>query len=119
MKIDVQGWAAAQFAIGAMYSQGQGFLQDYKEAVKWYTKAAEQGQAPAQSGLGYAYATGEGVLQDNVRAHIWFNLAGANGYEGGSKNRDMIVEDMTSDQVTEAQRMAREMVEANPKLMGE
>ena len=102
-----------------MYSHGNGVLQDYKEAVKCYTKAAEQGQAPAQSGLGYAYATGEGVLQDNVRAHIWFNLAGANGYEGGSKNRDMIVEDMTSDQVAEAQRMAREMVEANPKLMGE
>jgi hypothetical protein len=26
-----------------MYSRGQGVEQDFKEAVKWYHKAAEQG----------------------------------------------------------------------------
>ena len=28
-----------------MYYNGEGVPQDYKEAVKWYTKAAEQGLA--------------------------------------------------------------------------
>ena len=35
------------------------------------------------------------------------------------KNRYALTKEMTSDQIAEAQRMAREMVEANPKLMGE
>ena len=62
-----------------MYEDGQGVPQDYKQAVKWYTKAAEQGDADAQSNLGVMYANGQGVPQDNVSAHMWFNLAAANG----------------------------------------
>jgi len=38
--------------------------QDYKEAVKWYLKAAEQGYALAQFNLGNMYYNGDGVLQD-------------------------------------------------------
>ena len=39
-----------QFNLGIMYENGEGVPQDYKEAVKWYTKAAEQGvcQCPEQ-----------------------------------------------------------------------
>jgi hypothetical protein len=50
---------------------------------------------------------------------MWFNLAAANGRENGSEGRDLVAKKMTSDQIAEAQRMAREMVEANPKVMGE
>ncbi len=50
---------------------------------------------------------------------MWFNLATANGHERGSENRDSVAIKMTSDQLAEAQRMAREMVEANPKLRGD
>ena len=35
-----QGQAAAQNNLGSMYKFGKGVPQDYKEAVKWYTKAA-------------------------------------------------------------------------------
>tara|TARA_B100000519_G_C14157812_1_gene397784 strand:- start:198 stop:437 length:240 start_codon:yes stop_codon:yes gene_type:complete len=35
------------------------------------------------------------------------------------KNRDALTKEMTSDQIAEAQKMAREMVEANPKLISE
>ena len=34
---------------------GQGVQKDYKEAVKWYRKAAEQGYAKAQFNLGFMY----------------------------------------------------------------
>ncbi len=54
------------------------------------------------------YAQGQGVRQDFVQAHIQFSLAAAAGSEGAQKNRDMVANNMTPDQIAEAQRMARE-----------
>ena len=106
----------AQFNIGSMYDNGDSVAQDYKQAFKWYTKAAEQGFSSAQNNLAVMYVQGTGVLQSYVNAHMWFNLAAANGWKSPrvprQDRRKMI------DQISEAQRMAREMVEANPKLMG-
>ena len=70
-----QGRADAQFAIGSMYSNGQGVAQDYAEALRWYRLAAAQGLAEAQNNLGFMYGNGRGVAQDYVRAHLWYNLA--------------------------------------------
>ena len=36
-----QGHAAAQYNLGQLYRQGQDTPQDYSEAAKWYTLAAE------------------------------------------------------------------------------
>ena len=47
-----QGHAEAQFNLGAMYDQGQGVPQSYKEAAVWLRKAADQGHAEAQYNLG-------------------------------------------------------------------
>ena len=41
------------------------------------------------------------------------------GYEDGWESREGISKEMTSDQIAEAQKMPREMVEANPKAMGD
>jgi len=114
-----QGDAVYQAKLGEMYAFGEGVLQDHKEAVKWLTKAAEQGVVEAQFALSRMYNDGDGVIQDLVKAHVWFNFAGANGMAVGGEMRDSLTKDMTSDQIAEAQKMAREMVEANPKLMGE
>ncbi len=38
-----QGLASAQFNRGAMYHSGLGAVQDYKQAVFWYRKAAGKG----------------------------------------------------------------------------
>ena len=62
------GYDVAQFNLGVMYDNGQGVLQDYKEAVKWYRLAAEQGYADAQYNLGVMYDNGEGVPQDYARS---------------------------------------------------
>ena len=53
----------AQYNLGVMYENGRGVPQDYKEAVKWYTKCAEQGAADAQYNLGVMYANGREVPQ--------------------------------------------------------
>ncbi|QXD22392.1 hypothetical protein F7C95_10515 [Opitutia bacterium ISCC 51] len=41
------------------------------------------------------------------------------GLERRATARDLVAKEMTSDQIAEAQKMAREMVASNPKLMGE
>jgi len=74
-----QGDAYAQYILGWMYKDGQGVLQDYKEAVKWYTKSAEQGDAYAQYNLGLMYKDGQGVLQDYKEAVKWYTKSAEQG----------------------------------------
>jgi TPR repeat protein len=76
--------------------------------VKWYRLAAEQGDVPAKFNLGIMYEMGHGVPRDYVPAHMWFNLAAGQGDEGAAKERDDIAGNkMTSDQIAEAQHLAR------------
>ena len=69
------------YSRGMSYYNGDGVLQDYKEAVKWYKLAAEQGYANAQYNLGKMYAKGQGVIQDYKEALKWYKLAAAKGYK--------------------------------------
>jgi TPR repeat protein len=108
-----QGHASAQFNLGNMYNNGLGVTQDYAEASNWYRRAAEQGDATAQTNLGFMYANGRGVLQDAVLAHMWYNIGGANGNELGSDNRGLIEEQMTREQIAEAQALARRCMSSN------
>lgn len=107
-KAAYQGYAAAQFNLGFMYKQGLGVPQDYANALKWYRLAADQDDADAQSNLGLMYYEGLGVPQDYVQAHMWFNLSAARGSDFAKKNRDIITRQMTSAQIAEAQKLARE-----------
>jgi hypothetical protein len=91
-----------------MYRRGQGIPQDYKSAVKWYTLAAEQGNAKAQGNLGLMYALGTGVLKDYVYAHMWGNIAATHGSESGAKLKDFVEKQMTSADISAAQKLARE-----------
>jgi TPR repeat protein len=100
--------APAQYNLGVMYKNGQGVVQDYSEAVKWYKRAASKGQASAQVNLGLMYERGEGVSIDNVRAHMWLNLAAASGNASAATTRDVLAIKMNSQQIAEAQKLARE-----------
>ena len=106
-----QGYAGAQFNLGAMYGRGQGVPQDYKEAMKWYRKAAEQDDAVAQNNLGRMYGNGEGVPQDDKEAYAWFSVAAANGFSESSKNRDMAAETLTPSQLEQGQALAKKYFE--------
>ena len=81
-----QGDALAQNNLGGMYYNGQGVVQDDKEAVKWYTKASEQGDALAQNNLGGMYYNGQGVAQDDKEAVKWFRTSAEQGYSGAQNN---------------------------------
>ena len=93
--------------MGIQYDEGQGVPQSYAEAAKWYRLAAEQGHAQAQGLLAIKYGLGQGVTQDYVEAHKWINLAAAQS-QGYARLRDTIAEEMTPDQIAEAQRLALE-----------
>tara|TARA_B100001123_G_scaffold330233_1_gene372055 strand:- start:1032 stop:1214 length:183 start_codon:yes stop_codon:yes gene_type:complete len=59
------------------------------------------------------------VIEDKVQAYAWFNIDTANGFSNGKKGKAKAAEEMTKEQIAEAQKLSREMIEANPKLMGE
>ena len=110
-----QGIAEAQYNLGVLYYRGRGVLQDHKEAAKWWKLAAEQGYVDAQYNLGLLYALGEGVPQDKVYAHMWWNIAASTGDDSAKKNKKIVEKEMTSSQIEEAQRLARECVKKNYK----
>ena len=104
-----QGLAETQFLLGFMYDTGRAGPQNYLEAAGWFRKAAEQGLAKAQRNLGVMYAIGRGVPQDYVQAHKWMNLAASRATAARFRSaRDELAEKMTTAQITEAQRLARE-----------
>lgn len=103
-----QGNTRAQTLLGALYSEGQGVVQNYREAVKWYRLAAEQGDGIAQYNLGAMYFEGQGVTQDYMYAHMWFNIAASNGTGRAIKFRDFVAGKMTAAQIARAQELARQ-----------
>ena len=110
-----QGDADAQNNLGVMYVNGEGVPQNVSEAVWWYRQAAEQGNANAQLNLGGMYEHGSGVGRDFIQAHKWYNLAGASfqaseqvSRDQALRNRDRVASWLTSTDLAEAQRLARE-----------
>lgn len=98
----------AQLNLGMKHDMGKGVPQNYVEAAKWYRLAAAQGNAIAQNKLGTLYYVGKGVTQDYIRAHVWFNLGAASGSADAVKSRDAVAGKMTTQQIAEAQQIARD-----------
>ena len=86
MPLAEAGDADAQYNLGVMYNEGDGVLQDYKEAVKWFRLAAEQGHANAQYNLGQMYRKGNGVPQNYKEAVKWYRLAAEQGQVNAQYN---------------------------------
>ena len=89
----------AENALGEIYEQGLGVKQNYKEAAKWYRRAARKfflldyctprntyyrscraysNYPEAQYKLGLMYANGYGVPEDSLLAHMWWSIASTN-----------------------------------------
>ena len=54
------------------------------------------------------YGAGRGAPQDYVEAHKWLNLSAAQGDKKAAEMRDFLTKKMTTAQIAEAQRLARE-----------
>jgi TPR repeat protein len=96
-------------------------------AMKWWRRAAERGNTSAQMKLAYLYGDGRGgTATDYTEAYKWYDIAAAivgakvdglpvaasrNGAKDNSDQlwyRDQVAKHMTSEQIAEAQRLARE-----------
>jgi TonB family protein len=60
-------------------------LQDYDQAIKWFSKAAQQGDPAGQNNLGWLYEKGFGISQDYSEAASWF-LKSANQRNADAQN---------------------------------
>ena len=71
-----EGNVDAQCFLGIVYSVGQYDVeQNYAEAIKYFTMAAEKGEPTAQYNLSLFYIEGFGVEPDTVQAQKWYDLA--------------------------------------------
>jgi len=87
---------------------------DVATGITGYMELAAQTGAPdALFELGMLYATGLNVEVDLVTAHKWFNLAAARGNSSAVTYRVELAGEMTADQISEAQRQAREWLQAH------
>jgi TPR repeat protein len=100
---------------------------NYVMAMKWWRRAADRGDPSAQMKVAYLYEEGRGGTPvDYTQAYKWYDIAAAivgakidrlpiaashNGEKDNSdqlKHRDQVATHMTSDQIADAQRLARE-----------
>jgi TPR repeat protein len=105
----------ALYYLAVMSRDGLGVPQDHAKAAQLFRGAADRGSPNAQAELGNLYVTGKGLLQDYVEGHKWMNLA-CTGFSGDAQkqcvaDRDRLAALMTSAQIAEAQKLAREWSE--------
>jgi hypothetical protein len=72
--------AEAQVQLGRLYDEGDGILQDSKEAAKWYAQAAHAGNLEAKYLYALALMEGRGVVQDYQAAFTWLEAAAKGGH---------------------------------------
>jgi TPR repeat protein len=100
------------------YYKGQGVPKVAAEAVKWFRPAVEQDHAAAKFNLGVCYLYGEGVTKDEFEAYKWISLSAAQGHADAKKALQAVEREMTPEQISKAQRLAREFKPRQPTEEG-
>lgn len=102
-----EGYAPAQYRLGVAYANGDGTGKDPGRAVEWYDKSAGQGHTAAQRSLALIYLKGLGDIAANKPlALAWYNLLAQDGNQMDIHRRDMLVQELSEQEITMAQEMA-------------
>lgn len=103
-----QGDQLAQTYVGEIYMRGLGTEPNYKQAAKWFEKAADQNFKRAQINLGYLFEKGLGVPQNSKRAiNLYREATGlkqALAYESDVQ--------LTEEERTELEKLRQEIVKS-------
>ena len=110
------GSAVGQHLVSRMYYEGKGVAQDYDEAMKWYLLSVDLKNAFEQFKLGGLY--GNGVMTNKILSYMWYNISAANGREDSGTHRDKLAKKMTSADISQAKKMARECMSSGYKKCG-
>lgn len=101
------GDAEAQYQLGLLFMNGQGTIQDFEEAAKWFNLAANQNHPQAQYQLGLIHKTGYGLPVNLEKSYMWFNISAAAGIREAIVARDKIMLTLTPEQLKAAQESSR------------
>jgi TPR repeat protein len=83
-------------------------LKSAQYLIESHLLDAARGDANAYFDLGIAFSTGTGGVDvDLIQAHKWFNLAALGGNKEGQQCRADLSDEMSRDEIAEAQRQAR------------
>jgi hypothetical protein len=88
---------------------------DYEKAIRIWRQLADQGNDKGMSALASLYFFGVHRERDLVRALKWSGLSVWHSKWPSVGFRDAIAKQMTSAQIAEAQRLAREWMREHPK----
>jgi uncharacterized protein len=109
-KAGEQGYVQSQVNLALKYTRGSGIPKDHRKAVYWWEKAAENGFTPAQAVLGGYYMDGTVIRKNLVKAHMWFSIAASSGFAKVTGSLSAVEKQLTSAQIADAQKLARECV---------
>jgi GAF domain-containing protein len=107
-RLAAAGDPAAQFDFGLRFWTGDQVPQDYQQAARWFSLAAEQGNVAAQAMLGNCYWAGRGVPADPMRAYFWSYLAQARGDETSKSRVALLASSLSASQIAMAQKEAND-----------
>ena len=105
------GEPIAQLKLANAYAQGVGVKQDFTEAARWYSRAAEQGNAEAQYYLGVIHSGGFVAPADRVEGYVWFCLAAKSGFKAATEDCESIAKDLSSEELVAAKTRGAELSE--------
>lgn len=121
-----QGDPHYQYTYSAMCWNGDFGVKDVKEAEIWMLKAADQGMAEAHWALGNFHSDflRSTSAQDRIQGYMWHTLAALQDEPGHSAEaartmRDRIAENMTAEQVAEAEDRVQIWLQEHADVMGE
>lgn len=97
-----RGEVAAQLFLGHM----EAMRDHHGEAARWYGLAAAKGDTVAQTLLATLYLKGRGLKRDPIKAYAWYDVAAAHGHANAARARDAAGQQMSSNQVETARKLA-------------
>jgi TPR repeat protein len=119
------GDADAQYLLGRTYEIGAGVEEDFVNAYAWYVIADSSGNpggkdaarqltpklspsdiASVRSKIGFLYASGAYVPRDFIKAYIWLSLAAVAGDPAAAREKSLLSQKMTQEEITEADNRA-------------
>jgi putative methionine-R-sulfoxide reductase with GAF domain len=109
-----KGDSTAQFALATRYATGQDVPQNYDEAIRWFTRAAEQGYVMAQSALASYYWAGRGVSPDPAKAYFWSLIAKAGGDDASASRISILKPRLSHSDIATQQQQATQWLKDHP-----
>lgn len=96
----------AMLKVGKSLREGWGVPTSIPEAAKWLRAAAELDDPDAKNLLGVMIAGNE-TAGSSSEAYAWFELAARDGQPDAAKNRQLLEQQMSGEEIAEGKRRAR------------